>query len=154
MSYSTQYRWHYRPGVFLAVRYLRDHAVPVIDVPLAKLPKLSRRMIRLALRLNPRFLDRADLTFPIIVAGRGRLQLTLDGRHRISKAIHQGISPVPTVHVPFWFATELVFPGVYELEWVVLFLRGELARAGQRLIHHAPHDVPPDPPVPPSGNGG
>ena len=63
--------WHYRPGRMLAIRHLRTRHVPVVVVPLDDLLRLSQRAIRLALRLFPRFLARADLTFPVIIAGRG-----------------------------------------------------------------------------------
>ena len=96
--------------------------------PLEQLPRLSRGAIRVALRLFPEFLDRADLTFPIIVAGRGWYQLALDGRHRISKATWTGHGSLPTVRVPFWFALELLLPGVFEVEWLVLFVRRELRK--------------------------
>jgi hypothetical protein len=133
MTDSHAYLWHRRAGVFLAVRYLRRHAVEVADTPLTELPQLSRRMIRLALWLFPDFLDRADLEFPIIVAGRGWYQIALDGRHRISKAIWTGRNHLPTVRVPWGYALELLVPGIYEAEWIFLFLRDELRRAGKRL---------------------
>jgi len=128
---SESYVWHRRPGLLLAIRYLRTHSVEVVDTPLAELPQLSERTIRLALRLFPKFLDRADLTFPIIIAGRGWSQIALDGRHRISKAIWTGRPSLLTVRVPWWFALELLFPGIYEVEWLALFLRRELRRSGQ-----------------------
>jgi hypothetical protein len=89
-------------------------------------------MIRFAIRLFPRFLDRADVTFPVIIAGRGWYQIALDGRHRISKAIWTGLDRLPTVRIPWGYALELLFPGVYEVEWLFLFLRKELRKAG----HH------------------
>ncbi len=127
---GSPFFWHRRAGVFLAVRYLRRNRVPVVETPLEELPHLSVRAIRLALRLSPRFLDRADLTFPIIVAGRGWYQIALDGRHRLSKAIWTGVTRLPTVRVPFWFALELLVPPIYEVEWLVLFVRRELRRSG------------------------
>ena len=133
MTDSSTFLWHRRAGVFLAVRYLRRHRVEVRDTPLAELPQLSKRMIRFALRLFPRFLDRADMDFPIIIAGRGWYQVALDGRHRISKAIWTGRTHLPTVRVPWVFALELLVPGIYEVEWLYLFLRNELRRAGRRL---------------------
>ena len=99
---------------------------------MAELPRLSMRMIRLALRLSPRFLDRADVTFPVIIAGRGWYQIALDGRHRISKAIWNGVPSLHAVRVPWWYALELLCPGVYEVEWLALFLRKELRKAGHR----------------------
>lgn len=129
---SLHFSWHRRAGLFLSIRYLRSRPVPVEETPLAELPHLSRTAIRLALRMFPDFLSRADLSFPIIIAGRGRFQLTLDGRHRISKAIWTGRSPLLTVRVPWWYALELLFPGVYEVEWLALFLRKELRKAGRR----------------------
>lgn len=136
MTDSTHFSWHLRPGLFLSIRYLRSRPIPVIETSLDHLPRLSKRMIRFALWAYPRFLDRADLTFPIIVAGRGRWQITLDGRHRISKAIWTQSTALPTVRVPLVFATELLFPGIFEVEWLALFLRGELRRAGRRRAHH------------------
>lgn len=133
MTDSRSYLWHRRPGLFLATRYLKAHAVSVRDTPLSELPKLSKRTIRLALWLFPKFLDRADLTFPIIVAGRGWYQIALDGRHRISKAIWTGTSHLPTVRVPWGYCLELIVPGFYEGEWLFLFLRSELRKAGHRL---------------------
>jgi hypothetical protein len=127
---SQHVLWHRRAGLFLATRYLRRHRVPVVEAPLAELPRLSRATIRLALRLFPRFLDRADLTFPIIVAGRGAYQIALDGRHRISKAIWTGVQHLPTVRVPLGYAAEILIPGVYEVEWLYLFLRAEARPAG------------------------
>jgi hypothetical protein len=106
--------------------------VEVVYESLDQLPKLSPRMIRFALRLFPRFLDRADLEFPIIVAGQGWYQIALDGRHRISKAIWTGCNRLPTVRVPWWYAVELLFPGVFEVEWLALFARRELRRAGRK----------------------
>ena len=132
METSLHVRWHYRAGVCLAVHHLRRNPVPVVETPLEELPRLSRWMIRLALRLSPAFLDRADLHFPIIVAGRGWYQIALDGRHRISKAIWVGHGHLPTVRVPWWHALELLVPGIFEAEWLLLFLRGELRTAGQR----------------------
>lgn len=131
---STTVPWHRRAGLFLAVRYLRSHATPVVMTPLEELPHLSKRAIRLALRIFPDFLDRADLTFPIIIAGRGWYQIALDGRHRISKAIWTGRGELPTVRVPFHFAFEILCPGVYEAEWLILFFRDEL-----RKTTHRPH---------------
>jgi hypothetical protein len=128
---STRVAWNRRAGVFLAIRYLRRHPVPVTTAPLTELPQLSKRAIRLALWLFPDFLDRADLAFPIIVAGRGWYQVALDGRHRISKAIWTGRSELPTVRVPFWYVFELVFPGIFEVEWLFLFLRRELRKPGE-----------------------
>lgn len=128
---GSPFVWHRRAGVFLAVRYLRRRPVRVVPTPLEELPQLSRRMIRLALRLSPRFLDRADLSFPIIVAGRGWYQIALDGRHRLSKAIWTGADHLLTVRVPFWFALELLVPPVYEVEWLILFLRRELRRSSR-----------------------
>jgi hypothetical protein len=128
---SGSFVWHRRPGLLLAIRYLRSHSVEVVETSLAELPQLSPRTIRLALRLFPRFLDRADLTFPVIIAGRGWSQIALDGRHRISKAIWTSRSSLPAVRVPWRFALELLFPGVYEVEWLVLFLRRELRRSGR-----------------------
>ncbi len=87
----------------LAIRYLRKHHEAVVETPLSELPRLSRSTIQLALRLFPRFLDRADVTFPIIIAGRGWYQIALDGRHRISKAIWTGIASLPTVRVAWWY---------------------------------------------------
>jgi hypothetical protein len=129
---SSSFVWHRRAGLMLAIRYLRTHPIPVFEEPLSDLPRLSRRTIRFALRLFPRFLDRADLTFPVIVAGRGWYQIALDGRHRISKAIWTHTPSLHAVRVPWWFALELLCPGVYEVEWLILFLRGELRRAGHR----------------------
>lgn len=137
MTDSRAYLWHRRAGLFLAIHYLRTHAVPVADTPLSELPRLSPRAIRLAIRLFPTFLDRADLAFPIIVAGRGWYQIALDGRHRISKAIWTGTTHLPTVRVPWAFVLELLLPPCYEVEWLFLFLRRELRRAGQRL-HSGP----------------
>ena len=135
---SSGYQWHRRAGVFLAVRYLRRRPVPIVDTPLRELPELSKRMIAFALRLFPDFLDRADVSFPIIIAGRGWYQVALDGRHRISKAIWTGMDRLPTVRVPWVYALELLTPGVFEVEWLFLFIRGELRKAGQRL-HHGDH---------------
>jgi hypothetical protein len=129
---SSSFVWHRRAGVMLAIRYLRRRRVPVFEEPLSELPQLSKRMIRLALRLFPDFLERADLSFPVIVAGRGWYQIALDGRHRISKAIWTGTPSLHAVRVPWWYSLELLCPGVYEVEWLVLFLRKELRRAGHR----------------------
>ncbi len=131
ISTAAKYRWHRRPGLFLAIRYLRSHPVPVVETPLSELPQLSKRMIQFALRLFPKFLDRADLEFPIIIAGRGWYQVALDGRHRISKAIWTGTTSLPTVRVPWRFALELLTPGVFEVEWLLLFLRQELRKSGR-----------------------
>lgn len=127
---SREVRWHRRAGLFLAVRYLRRTPVTIVSAPLSDLPQLSRSMIRFALRLFPRFLDRADLEFPIIIAGRGWYQIALDGRHRLSKAIWTGRSTLPVARVPLRYAIELLTPGVFEVEWLVLLLRKELRRAG------------------------
>lgn len=132
MADSRGCDWHYRPGVVLSVRYLRKHPVDIVETPLGELPKLSKRVIRFALRVAPRFLDRADLTFPIIVAGRGWYQIALDGRHRLSKAIWTGQSHLPTVRVPWVFSLELLVPPFYEIEWLVLWARRELRRTGRR----------------------
>ena len=144
MTDSLEVSWHRRPGLFLAVRYLRRHSVPIVATPLADLPQLSRGMIRFALRLFPKFLDRADLAVPIIVAGRGGHQGALDGRHRISKAIWTGQTHLFTVRVPWRFALELLIPGPYLAEWLFLFLRRELRRAGHWLPmrHHDGTSVP------------
>jgi len=123
--------WHRRAGLILAIRYLRTHPVPVVDTPLRELPRLSKRMIRWALRLYPRFLDRADVTFPVIIAGRGWYQIALDGRHRISRAIWTAMGNLPAVRVPWWYSLEILFPGVYEIELLVLYLRGEHRRSGR-----------------------
>jgi len=128
---STTVPWNRRAGVFLAIRYLRSRSVPIVTEPLTQLPHLSRRAIRLALRLFPGFLDRADLSFPIIVAGRGWYQVALDGRHRICKAIWTGRTELPTVRVPFWYVFELVFPGIFEVEWLFLYLRREHRKPGR-----------------------
>lgn len=128
---SRKVRFHYRPGLFFATHYLRRHDVPVQETALEHLPRLSRRAIRLALWLFPRFLDRADLTFPIIVAGRGWYQIALDGRHRISRAIWTGARSLPTVRVPWRYAIELLVPPVFATEWVALVVRKELRRAGR-----------------------
>jgi len=128
---STTVPWRRRAGVFLAMRYLRGHPVPVRAEPLTALPQLSKRAIRLALRLYPEFLDRADLSFPIVIAGRGWYQVALDGRHRICKAIWTGRTELPTVRVPFWYVLELVFPGIFEAEWLFLYLRRELRKPGR-----------------------
>ncbi|HXQ48391.1 MAG TPA: hypothetical protein VN842_01235 [Thermoplasmata archaeon] len=128
---SEAYVWHRRAGLILAIRYLRTHHVEVVDTPMDELPKLSRRMIRLALRMFPRFLDRADLAFPVIIAGRGWYQIALDGRHRISKAIWTDHPSLPTVRVPWRFALEILCPGVYEVELLVLYLRREHRRSGR-----------------------
>lgn len=130
---SESYSWHGRPGLVLAIRYLRTHPIEVVETPLSELPRLSKRAIRLALWLFPKFLDRADMSFPVIIAGRGWSQIALDGRHRISKAIWTGQPTLLAVHVPWWFSFELLFPGVYEVEWLALFVRGELRKAGRRL---------------------
>lgn len=132
MHDSWQYTWHRRPGLFMAIRYLRRHPVPVVEAGVDDLPKFSKSMIRFALWVYPKFLDRADLSFPIIVAGNGRFQLTLDGRHRISKATWTNSYPLFTVRVPWYYAIELIFPGVFEVEWLLLFLRSELRKAGKR----------------------
>lgn len=128
MVVSTTVAWQRRAGVFLAIRYLKSHPTPVISTPLSELPQLSKRAIRWAVRLFPGFLDRADLSFPIIVAGRSWYQIALDGRHRISKAIWTGVGELPMVRVPFYYSFELLFPGVYEAEGLVLALRRELER--------------------------
>jgi hypothetical protein len=130
---SRTLNWHRRPGLFLAIRYLRSHPVGVTRASLAELPRLSRRTIRLAIRLFPRFLERADVTFPVIIAGHGWYQIALDGRHRISKAIWTGMDSLPSVRVPWYYALELLIPGIYEGEWLFLFLRKELRKA-----HHEP----------------
>ncbi len=127
---TRSFSWHRRPGLLLAIRYVKTHAVEVVPETLEQLPRLSPRMIRLALRLFPKFLDRADLTFPIIVAGQGWYQIALDGRHRISKAIWTGVESLPTVRVPWWYCLELLVPPIFEVEWLVLFVRRELRRAG------------------------
>lgn len=149
---SYHFTWHRRAGLFLAVRYLQRHRVPVVETPLSELPQFSRRMIALALRLSPTFLDRADLDFPIIVAGRGWSQVALDGRHRISKATWTGATHLRTVRVPWHYALELLTPGVFEVEWLYLFLRQELRRAGHRPPSGAA-GAPPPPrgPAPPIG---
>ncbi len=104
----------------------------MFEEPLEDLPRLSKRMIRFALWLFPRFLDRADLTFPVVIARRGWYQIALDGRHRISKAIWTGVPSLHAVRVPWRFALELLCPGIYEVEWVFLFARRELRKAGHR----------------------
>jgi hypothetical protein len=129
---SGSFVWQRRAGLLLAIRYLRTHSVPVFEEPLGDLPQLSKRTIQLALRLFPRFLDRADLSFPVIIAGRGWYQIALDGRHRISKAIWTGVPTLHAVRVPWAFALELLIPGVYEVEWLVLFVRKEVRRPGHR----------------------
>jgi len=121
----------------LAIRRLNRRSVPIVPEPLTQLPRLSKRVIRLALRLSPGFLDRADVSFPVIIAGRGWYQVALDGRHRICKTIWTGRTELPTVRVPFWYVLELVVPGVYEVEWLFLYLRRELRKPGRWL------DVPP-----------
>lgn len=139
MTDSTSLDWHAQPGVILAARYLRTHPVPVVSSLLPELPRLSKRVIQFALRLCPKLLDRADLSFPIVVAGKGWYKLTLDGRHRISKATRNGDSALPAVHVPLWFALELLTPGVYEVEWLGLFIRRKLrSRAALPSILRAP----------------
>ena len=85
----------------MAIRRLNRRSVPIVPEPLTQLPRLSKRVIRLALRLSPGFLDRADVSFPVIIAGRGWYQVALDGRHRICKAIWTGRTELPTVRVPF-----------------------------------------------------
>lgn len=132
MPDSRSYEWFYRPGVFLAVHYLRTRPVRVVPTPLTELPQLSRRAIALALRLFPRFLAKADLTFPVIIAGRGWYQIALDGRHRISKAIWTGQTELPAVRVPWLFALELLVPPIFEVEWLFLFAKRELRKAGGR----------------------
>lgn len=143
MTDSTTVPWHRRAGLFLAVRYLHSHPVPVRTTPLAELPRLSKRVIRFALWLFPTFLDRADLSFPIIVAGKGWYQIALDGRHRISKAIWTGHAELPTVRVPLWFAFELLCPGVFEVEWLFLFLRRELRKTSRHNHHPSGKAGPP-----------
>jgi hypothetical protein len=130
-AHSRLVRFHRRPGLFLATRYLRRHDVPVEQTPLEELPHLSKRMIRFALWVYPAFLDRADLTFPIIVAGRGWYQIALDGRHRISRAIWTGARSLPTVRVPWHYAVELLIPPVFVAEWLALVVRKELRRPGR-----------------------
>ena len=130
-AHSRLVRFHYRPGLFLATRYLRRHEVPVEQTPLEELPHLSRRVIRFALWVYPAFLDRADLSFPIIVAGRGWYQIALDGRHRLSRAIWTGVRSLPTVRVPWRYSVELLLPPVFVAEWVALVLRKELRRPGR-----------------------
>jgi hypothetical protein len=139
---SSHFRFHYRAGVFLATRHLRRHAEPILETPLDELPHLSKRMIAFALRVYPKFLDRADMEFPIIVAGRGWSQIALDGRHRIAKAIWTGRPSLPTVRVPWGLAIEILIPPVYTAEWVYLAARDELRRAGHRLHHPAPPHGP------------
>lgn len=131
MTQSPSFVWHRRAGLLLAIRYLRAHPVDVFQEPLSDLPKLSKRMIRFALWVYPRFLDRADLTFPVIIAGKGWFQIALDGRHRISKAIWTGVTSLPAVRVPWWYSLELLCPGVYEVELLVLWLRKEHRRSGR-----------------------
>ena len=133
MTDSTSIDWHAQPGVVLAARYLRSHHVPVVATPLADLPQLSKRAIRFALRLFPKFLDRVDLSFPIIMAGKGWYKIALDGRHRISKAIWTGGRELPTVRVPIWFVLELLLPGVYEAEWLGLQMVRGLRKAAMLL---------------------
>lgn len=128
MTDSTSVDWHARPGVILAARYLRSHPIPVETTPLRDLPRLSKQVIRFALRLFPGLLDRVDLSFPIIVAGKGWYQIALDGRHRISKATYTSVPELPAVHLPLSFAIELLFPGVYEVEWLGLFLGRRLRK--------------------------
>jgi len=94
-------------------------------------------MIGFALWIFPKFLDRADLTFPIIIAGKGWYQIALDGRHRISKAIWTGRPSLPTVRVPWVLALEIVLPPVFTGEWLFLLARRELRRSGR----HPPHPV-------------
>lgn len=125
---SAHLDWHAKPGVVLAARYLRTHAIPVLSTPLAELPRFSKKVIRFALRWFPGFLDHADLSAPIIVAGKGWYKIALDGRHRISKATWTGHSELPAVRVPLWFALELIIPGVYEVEWFGLFLGRHLRK--------------------------
>lgn len=135
MSKSTELDWHRRAGVFLAVRYLRRHPVPVGPVPMTELPRFSRGAIALAIRIFPHFLDRADVTFPVIIAGRGWYQVALDGRHRISKAIWTGMSQLPAVRVPWGYALELLIPPIYEVEWLLLYSRNELRKAARWRVH-------------------
>lgn len=142
LGISPSYEWHRRPGLFLAIRYLRHHPVPVVATSMAELPRLSPRMIRLALRWFPGFLDRADLTFPVIIAGRGWYQIALDGRHRISKAIWTGATHLPTARVPWILALELLIPPIFEVEWLFLFVRRELRKAGRKHPIHLPHHHP------------
>jgi len=96
---STALHWHSRPGVMLAARYLRAHPVPIVWTPLSDLPQLSKRVIRFALRLFPGFLDKADLSFPIIVAGRDWYKIALDGPkrppHRTRSALVRARAPLP-----------------------------------------------------------
>ena len=129
---STELSWPDRPGLFLAVRHLRRTPVEVVPTPIADLPRLSRRTIRIALRLNPSFLNRADLNVPIVVAGRGIAQVALDGRHRLARGIWTGRASLPTVRVPWRYALELLVPGPYEAEWLYLFVRRGLRRAAPR----------------------
>ena len=129
---STSFAWHHQAGLALAIRHLRRTSVPVFDEPMSELPRLSKRTTRFALRVSPKFLDRADLSFPVIIAGRGWYQIALDGRHRISKAIWTGVPSLHAVRVPWWYALDLLCPGFYEVEWLILFLRKEHRRAGHR----------------------
>lgn len=138
MTDSRAYPWEPRAGVILAVRYVRTRPLHVRTTPLEHLPRLSRRMIRAALFLFPHYLDRADLSFPIIVAGRGWYQITLDGRHRLSKALMIDQEFLPTVRVPWAFALELLIPGVFEVEWAALRLARRFGR--RRPVH--PHPRP------------
>jgi hypothetical protein len=130
---SGAFSWRRRPGLLLATRFVRSHRVEVVEESLSELPQLSRAMIRLAQRLFPRFLDRADLSLPILVAGRGWYQIALDGRHRISKAIWNGVGSLPTVRVPWWYCLELLVPPVFEVEWLIFFLRREIGRAARHV---------------------
>jgi hypothetical protein len=97
-------------------------------------------MIRAALILFPHYLDRADLSFPIIVAGRGWYQIALDGRHRLSKAMMLGQEFLPTIRVPWVFALELLIPGVFEVEWAALRLGRRFGRRGP--VHRRPSPSP------------
>ncbi len=128
---SPGYPWRPEPGLLLARRYLERTPVEVVDTPLTELPQLSRRVIALALRIAPSYLDRTDLSVPSIVAGRGPTEIALDGRHRLSKAIWTGRSSLPTVRVPWRYALELIVPGPFEAEWLYLRLRRALRRVSR-----------------------
>lgn len=131
LGVSTEYCFRLRPGPVLATRYLPRRPIPVFDISREHLPHLSGRRIALALRRYPRFLDRADVNFPIVVAGHRWYQTALDGRHRNSKAIWTDVPSLPTGRVPWVFALEILVPPGYLGEWLCPVSLRELRRSGR-----------------------
>ena len=112
-------QYHFRPSaaglrawdidrLVALTRHIEPQLVPVASIRELDEPYWGEKMTCRHVAEHARFINEADLGYPVILSSDGRI---MDGMHRVLKALLQGDSHIPAVR--FSTDPEPDFVGVY-----------------------------------------